>query len=486
MPDFDSDPIPDSLISFKNISIRMGARLILPDTSWEIKNGENWAVTGPNGAGKSSLVRAIFNDVPVVRGKVVRERSICSSNSIGYVSFELQRHLISQDENKDHARFFSGNIDSLTTARHCLEDFSLDQVLMEKIADQMEIFHLIDRPIRYLSTGEMRRMLIARAMTKSPKLLILDEPFDGLDIKSREKLSNTISSLINNKMQIILITHRIGEILPEISHIIRVKDCRVIMQGKREDVLDKTIISKKKFNKRFSPELLPNQSENHIDIPQTLIRMKNVKVKFKDNIVFQKLNWTVKKGENWAVTGPNGSGKTTLLTLISGDNPQAYANEIYLFGKKRGTGESIWDIKRCIGIASSEMQIRYRKSITAFEVILSGFFDSIGLYRHSTAEQEKTALNWIKLLEIRDKSDRSFNSLSYGEQRLVILARSMVKSPVLLILDEPCQGLDPENRELILNLIDFIGHNTQTNIIYVSHHPEERPSCINNVLSLPV
>ncbi|QTA81500.1 AAA family ATPase domain-containing protein [Desulfonema limicola] len=474
------------MIKFENISIRMGNRLILPDTSWEIKAGQNWAVTGPNGAGKSSLVRAVFGDVPVVRGKVIRHPRFLSKNSIGYVSFELHQHIIAQDENKDHARFFSRTTDNLTTAGQCLEDFSPDIELVKNIAVQMEILHLMDRPIRYLSTGEMRRMLIARAMTKSPELLILDEPFDGLDILSRKKLSNIISSLISEKMQIILITHRIEEILPEISHIIRVKDCRVIMQGKREDILFTTMISQKTFNKKFSPEFLCSITQNFNHIPNTLIKMKNVKVKYKDNLVFENLNWTVKKGENWAVTGPNGSGKTTLLSLISGDNPQAYANHIYLFGKKRGTGESIWEIKQHIGTASSEMQIRYRKSITAFDVILSGFYDSVGLYRNCSLQEKKTALNWIQFLGIEDKAGCLFNNLSYGEQRLIILARAMVKSPVLLILDEPCQGLDPENREMILKLIDFIGHSTKTNILYVSHHPDERPACISNTLSLPL
>ena len=157
------------------------------------------------------------------------------------------------------------------------------------------------------------------------------------------------------------------------------------------------------------------------------------------------------------ILGPNGSGKTTLLNLITADNPQAYANRIYLFGRRRGSGESIWDIKQRIGIVSSEFQIRYRKPITAFEVVLSGFFDSVGLYRHASAGQKQMAEQWMAVLGIAHKSDKIFNQLSYGEQRMVLLARAMVKMPLMLILDEPCQGLDRTNRHRILEAIDIIG-----------------------------
>jgi len=210
--------------------------------------------------------------------------------------------------------------------------------------------------------------------------------------------------------------------------------------------------------------------------------MKNVTIKYEDTTVLDNVSWTVKSGENWAILGPNGCGKTTLLSLITGDNPQAYANEIYLFGQRRGSGESIWDIKRQTGIISSELQIRYSKPITAFEVVLSGFFDSVGLYRDYTPEQKETAEQWVEILGIADKSDRVFNQLSYGEQRMQLLARSMVKVPRILILDEPCQGLDRTNRQRILDATEIVGHQSKTNLIYVTHYPSEIPTCMTHML----
>ena len=210
--------------------------------------------------------------------------------------------------------------------------------------------------------------------------------------------------------------------------------------------------------------------------------MKNVTIRYEGTTVLEDVSWTVKTGENWAILGPNGCGKTTLLNLITGDHPQAYANEIYLFGKRRGSGESIWEIKRRTGLISSELQIRYRKPITAFEVVLSGFFDSVGLYRDYTTEQKETAEHWMEILGIADKSDRVFNHLSYGEQRMQLLARAMVKIPQILILDEPCQGLDRTNRRRILDAIEVVGHQSETNIIYVTHYPHEIPSCMTHLL----
>jgi molybdate transport system ATP-binding protein len=212
--------------------------------------------------------------------------------------------------------------------------------------------------------------------------------------------------------------------------------------------------------------------------------MRNVTVQYGSQTVFKGLNWMVAKDENWAVTGPNGSGKTTLLQLITGDQPQAYANEIYLFGRRRGSGESIWEIKQRLGLVSSEFQIGYRKPLRAFDVVLSGFFDSVGLYRHASTLQRHVTRQWITYLGLRHLQDLRFDLLSYGERRMLLLARAMVKAPELLVLDEPCQGLDPANRRIILACIDTIAAQATTQILYVTHFSEELPTCITHHLDL--
>jgi molybdate transport system ATP-binding protein len=215
-----------------------------------------------------------------------------------------------------------------------------------------------------------------------------------------------------------------------------------------------------------------------------LVDLRNVTVRHQGVPVFENLSWTVRSGQHWAVCGPNGSGKTTLLSLIIGDHPQAYANTVRVFGKLRGGGGSIQETKAGIGLISAELQVRYRKAVTAAEVVLSGFFDSVGLYRRASPGQQAAAQSWMTSFAIQGLAGKRFNHLSHGEQRMVLLARSMVKPPRLLVLDEPCQGLDPGNRRLILRAVDRIAAAGSTTILYVSHHPDEIPGCITRRLSL--
>jgi molybdate transport system ATP-binding protein len=268
--------------------------------------------------------------------------------------------------------------------------------------------------------------------------------------------------------------------------VLAVSDGQVLFQGRREEFLTPSLIKRlypAAFKKPFSlPAGNHTTQEANGVVAETLISMQDVTVKYDRTVILENLNWTVKSGENWVILGPNGCGKTTLLNLVTGDNPQAYANKIYLFGKRRGTGESIWDIKRRTGIVSSEFHIRYRKPLTACEVVLSGFFDSVGLYRHFSSEQKEIAEHWLEVLGVFDKAERIFNQLSYGEQRMMLLARSLVKMPKILILDEPCQGLDRINRVHILDAIEVIGGHSHTHIIYVTHYPDEIPSCMTRML----
>jgi molybdate transport system ATP-binding protein len=362
------------------------------------------------------------------------------------------------------------------------------QEMVAQIVDQLEVKHLLPRPVRFLSTGEMRKVLIARALIPSPRLLILDEPFDGLDLQTRTQMAHCINTLMNGKQQVVLVTHRITEVLPNISHVLGIREGKVQFQGERARMLTPVQIER-----LFSPQKAPADAPLPVPlpadpelypIPDVLIEMRATTVKYGDVTILENLNWKMNAGENWAITGPNGAGKTTLLSLIAGDNPQAYANEIYLFGQRRGSGESIWDIKKQLGIVSAEFQIRYRKPITAADVILSGFFDSVGLYHQGTQAQKEIAEQWIEVFQIKHLAQQKFRMLSYGERRMVLLARAMVKFPLLLILDEPCQGLDRNNRQKILNLVEYIGRHGRTSLLFVTHHAEEIPDCITRILRL--
>ncbi len=480
-----------SIITLNKVTVRLGDRFLLPDTDWEIRSGENWAVLGPNGAGKSTLVRALTGDVPCVRGSLTRRGPLVDGGSIGYVSWEEQERLIARERARDDARDFSQEPEGYETAQAAIlsgaGENGCDRPDLEKVAIMTGAKELLDRPLRYLSTGEMRKVLLARALLKSPQLLVLDEPFGGIDAETRASLMDTIQSLAAAGMPIVLVTHRPEELLPAISHVLLLREGRVVKQGKRDDVLKPEVLDNlyaREAKPEPAGEALPGTAVPRANGREVLIELKGVTVRYGEALILDRLNWTVRRGENWAVAGPNGAGKTTLLRLITGDHLQAYANDIRIFGKARGSGESIWEIREKMGVVSSEVQLKYRKGIKVEDVVASGLFDSVGLYRLLTPEQKGQVEHCLHSLGLAAMAGRLFTRLSYGERRMALLARAMVKSPQVLVLDEPCQGLDRDNRRFILGMIDDIGSRTATQLLYVTHYPEELPACIHQVLRL--
>jgi len=474
------------LITLTGVTLRKGNALLLPDTFWEIRTGQNWAILGANGSGKSLLAGAVKGDVPCVRGELVRHVPEVAGKRIGYLSFELQEEILLREDRFEDARSFSGRGHALTVGK-MLGMTTEDGAALENFDDIMGVRPLLDRNIRVLSNGEIRKVLITRALLSTPNLLILDEPFAGLDVASRYSLAQAITVLMAERMQLILVTQRLEEIIEGISHVLFIREGRVAQAGRREEVLTPEALSPFTGNTASLPPLprpIPAAGIKEKPTAELLIEMKNVHVAFGAVTILDRLTWSVRCGEKWAVVGPNGSGKTTLLSLITGDNLQVYANDVSLFGYKRGEGESIWEIRQRIGLVSPELQFRYRKPALVREVILSGLFDSIGLYRQVSAEQKDLADRWLACIGMDDRAERPFNQLSYGEKRLVLIARAMIKSPELLILDEPCQGLDRSNREMVLALMEEIGRRPSTGMIYVTHQETEMIPCIRHVLKL--
>lgn len=483
-----------ALVTLKAVTLRLGDRWLLPGTSWEIKTGQHWAVVGANGAGKTSLVRALAGEIPVVRGTIERHYPETDREAVGFVSFERHREFIGREDRRDDARFFGGTPDARTTVEQLVRGSSGAENHrtgdVGRVAGMLGIAHLLDRGIRFLSTGEMRKALIAGALLKSPRLLVLDEPFDGLDPASRRQLHRIIGKVTADGTQLILVTHREEEIPPAVSHIIRLGPDGVSVSTRANGGAAAIPVRRDEgpvpVFARPRPPRSPEPGTAGEDGPRTnLVEMRDVTVRYGGVHALRRLNWTMKRGQNWAVVGPNGSGKTTLLRLIYADIPQAYANEIYLFGKRRGTGESIWEIRRRIGMVGSELQIHYRRPLCALDVVCSGFHDSVGLFRRVDARQEDAGRRWMSTLGIAELASRPFDRLSCGEQRMVLIARAVVKSPELLLLDEPCQGLDRRHRRQVLDLIAAIGARTATQMVYVTHHETDIDPCFTRKLRMP-
>lgn len=469
-------------ITLEDATAQIDSQTFLKNITLKINEGECWAIVGANGSGKSSLGKLICDDLKLVSGKA--EFPVHSE----YISFEKVIEILNAEKENDESDYMGGGGYVGTTAKQFICDSAVvDEDQLHSFATKLRFENVLDQELRDLSTGEMRKVIICRALLRDPKVLVLDEPFDGLDSDSRDTLKGVLSSCVENGITVVLLLNRFSEILPEVTHVAYLKECALFTLGAKGKILQSEALLRFHSFHYSLPTQLPNYDSDNssaIDKSQPLIEMKNVSVCYDEKIVLNKLNWTVLPGQNWRIAGPNGSGKTTLLNLINGDNVKAYGYDIYLFGRKKGSGESIWDIKKRLGYVSTSFQQNYRVGVTAKAVIVSGFFDSIGIYRKFSPQQEKIALQWLSILGMEKQKNTSFHRLSYGDQRLLLIARAMVKQPTILILDEPCQGLDAANREMVLKLIDHLGKSERTQLLYVSHQTEDKIPCIDNILQL--
>lgn len=323
---------------------------------------------------------------------------------------------------------------------------------------------LSDKIVIALSSGELRKMQLVKTLMANPRTLILDNPFIGLDIEARTMLSEQLQQLRQQGMTLYLLVARPNEI-PEFADEVR---------GERLEVRGERLPAQTDIS--HTSHLSPLTSE--------IVLLRDVTIRYGNRTILDRLSWTIRQGEHWALQGRNGSGKSTLLSLICADNPQSYACDITLFGHRRGSGESIWDIKRRIGYVSPELHRSYQRNLPALSIVASGLKDTVGLYARATDEDKQQCLKWMQRFGIEQLAQRAFTQLSSGEQRLILVCRAFVKNPDLLILDEPMHGLDMPRQQLVKDIINDYCSDPQKTLIMVTHYDEELPSCINRHLTL--
>ena len=343
----------------------------------------------------------------------------------------------------------------------------------------------MDKHIITLSSGELRKFQLIKTLQHNPKTLILDNPFIGLDAETRQQLRDLLLRIATEQQIDLYLVLSKSDDIP--SYVERIID--MDQQG-RELLLVDYLSHRAPFPTRVLTEELEQEL---LGLPLTanrlqedeVIRMTNVSIRYGERTILKDLNWTVRRGERWALSGQNGAGKSTLLSLVCADNPQGYACDIRLFGHQRGEqGVSIWDIKRRIGYVSPELARSYHRDISALHIVASGLKDTVGLYVRANEEEKQQCRWWMRIFGIEQLADRSFITLSSGEQRLVLLARAFVKDPDLLILDEPLHGLDNVNRQLVKDVIMAYFQRPDKTLIMVTHYAEELPPCITHHLEL--
>lgn len=468
------------------LSVKLNGKNVLEDISLTVNEKECWAITGLSGSGKTTLAHTIAGQHFYTGSFVFPQQKDLPVRVTVIDQQHRFRNLSNMSDFYYQQRYNSSDAEDAVTVTQALRLSSFQQTLSSGIAPTaipalLHIESLLDKPLIQLSNGENKRLQIAKAILQEPDLLILDNPFTGLDTAGREILNNIITTLVQSGVQIMLITAP-RELPDAVTHVAILEKGKLVQAVPRSSY-NSTLLQDHEIFSINHQELAGIVQKKHEDF-EYAVRMRAVNVAYGDKQILKNIDWEVKKGEHWSISGPNGAGKSTLLSLITGDNAKAYANEIYLFDKRRGSGESIWDIKKKIGYVSPEMHLYFDYTATCFETIASGLFDSIGLFRKLNDEQTAMAQQWIRILRLEGVQQKVLSALSAGEQRLVLLGRALVKNPPLLILDEPCQGLDAEHIQAFKRLVDVICSRFDTTLLYVSHYRDEIPSCVTRFLRI--
>ena len=371
-----------------------------------------------------------------------------------------KQHFIQELLEKKAKGLFSvfNNSDVLLFSSYSIQQFLLE----EEIHGYSGIEATTHQTLRSMSSGEQKKVLLQHLLSLKPGVLILDNVFDNLDIAAQASFKEDIQ-LASVDTTIIQVTHRRRDLLSFIENKLTITTTGEFVPLQQN--IDADI---------HSDELPVPAALHHYDLPTNeLVRFTDVHVSYDGRQVLQQINWTINVGEFWQLKGPNGSGKTTLLTMITGDNVKGYGQQLYIFGRKKGSGESVWDIKNKIGYLTPAMIDLFSTRHTLLQMIVSGFVDSIGLYTIPSDMQLRSAYEWLQLLQLQRKAHLPFSKLTQGEQRLALVARAMVKHPPLLILDEPLMGLDDTNTDKIIQLINKLAAETNTAVLYVSHQTEK-------------
>ncbi len=410
-------------------------------------------VTGANGSGKSTAARA-----HAARGAGSRLLSAESQQAF----YEAQ--LEADDSNLNQG------VDTSTPVRELLGEAGRQHPLFAAF----RLAPLWERHYRHLSTGEARKVLLLDAVLRAPSLLVLDDPFDGLDRAACRELSQAIMQ-VAERLSVLVVGTFGADDLPFPPAALRevgvIAERRLTFQGSANELAAQVA---GRPHRRSPPPVNLGSWYEPVDGRVPLVRLVGGRVAYGDEVVFDRLDFSVSAGQHTLIEGPNGCGKSTLLEMITGDHPQGYSNDLHLFGRRRGSGETVWDIKKNIGLVSTRLHRDYRVGSSVEEVLLSGLYDSIGVYQRPTPTDRARARAWLAWLDLGLAPDAAFRDLSFGQQRLVLIARAAIKVPPLVVMDEPTSGLDADNRDRVLDLVESLCTQHKSTVLMVTHRADER------------
>ena len=469
------------ILEIQNLSFQFGSNVVLKNLNFKINKNENWQIGGPSGTGKTTLAKIISGEIKNFEGNIkinfdenseLKQKVVYVSNWYQFTNLEGDRNFYYQQRYNKFAK--NDTLTVFAELNHFAQKEQLDFKNVEKYLEIFDFQNFKEQQLIELSSGEHKKLQLVKAFWLKPQILIIDQPYTGLDVKSRKNLNQIFENLTQEGITLLLINND-DEVPSCINRFAEIKN------GSFLELTHHSEITK---GEERTPKELPYFLQKP---PKTnareMVKLENVNVSYGEKKVLKNINWQLNEGERWLLQGPNGSGKSTLLSLLNGDHPQAYANQIYLFGKKRGSGESIWDIKEKIGIISPELHWYYDLNANVAQTIASGFFDSMSLYQKLSFEQQQKLEQILLFFDLKEDKNKKLNTLSLGKQRLALLARTIVKNPELLILDEPCQGLDVQQTKYFNRVVDDLCNSGHT-LIYVGHFESQLPESLSHKLIL--
>ena len=500
-----------TFIEIENCSIKNKRGTLLAKVNWQMQSGEVWVLTGSAGGGKEDFAKALAGDgefVPNAGGSFYSQ----FAQKTSLVSFEQVAEVIEEERRRDQSEWL-GKTDTGRTARDFILEVCDTKTRFERL-ESLAVVQLcgvepfLDRGLKFLSTGEIRRVLLCRAFLSDNSLLVLCDPFSGIDSSTRQTLLRFFEGVAERQLKssragfkrVLFCMEKPSEVPQGVNRVLEFSSKCVSFCGTHTDwqnLLQQRNEQRKQERERkktlFLSELERIASQTGVATAESdskeadeLVRFEDVNVGWDGHLVLRNLSWCVHRGEHFLIQGPNGAGKTTIMELITGDNMQVFREKVFLFGKRRGSGESVWDIKKRLGIVSHRLHTEYRMvgGTDLLSVVVSGFKDSIGLYEQASDFEVMSAKAWLNLAGFQGREKESFASLSFGEQRAVLILRAAVKLPPLLILDEPCHGLDESCRAMVLDLLEVIGETGKSTLLHVTHEPTEVLDCERHILRL--
>ncbi|WP_175635467.1 ATP-binding cassette domain-containing protein [Pedobacter ghigonis] len=467
-------------VHIQHLNLAYRNKAVLKELYWEINVGENWVLWGESGSGKTALAKAIAG-INAAQGSIEIDfdpQSKLPAEVLFVDSWYQFKNLEGVANFYYQQRYTSQQAKDTLTVHAELVHFGKEKGLhfdrVEPILEALGFSTFASSQLIELSSGEHKKLQLVKALWLKPQLLIIDQPYTGLDTASRKKLNILLDQITDEGVQLILISN--DQELPSCIHrFAEIKEGQLVASCTR----DHTSATFEAHNREI-PGFL---KESPVYSSDNIVKMVDVNISYGEKQVLKNINWEVKAGEKWLLQGHNGSGKSTLLSLVNGDHPQSYANELYLFGNRRGSGESIWDIKQHIGLISPEFHWYFDATATVWQSIASGFYDTVGLFQQLPYTKSSQVDELVEYFGLTENKNELLTSLPLGKQRLVLLARTIIKNPELLILDEPCQGLDLQQTQRFNQLVDELCSNGMT-VIYVGHFESQLPTCLEKRILL--